>query len=151
MVKINRRVRLVPALLFLLGSTLSAASLPTQQYESCPAAIAAVERHMQSRWGLAVRSTVAAAPEGFPTGRDRGVEFVVSGENVPDFFENAPLPAWSEMLVRQCSRVSAVSVGEDRTGFSVTLGLSRAGSMDFFECVEPGEPIPGWGWQYCGL
>lgn len=88
-----------------------------------------------------------------PANRDEDFALIMEGPAAESIL-NSPrfMTTLATQIMAACSSVGTVTFAYDRSGWFATLGIFADGSIDFFECVEPGpnstDVLP-WGYRYC--
>lgn len=155
---------LLPALIHLpLWIILSLApfslSQPAQSKEpaSCSAALQNVQAQLKAKTNLEIvsvtkRNVTETYPD-HPKGRPDWYVFSLRGRQAENLL-NSPrfMTTLASQIIRSCENTSLVMFGFANSGYTVLLGLMPDGSVQPFECLEPGRGSsnrPAWGKTIC--
>lgn len=124
---------------------------------TCPAALQSVQAQLKAKPNLEIVSvtkrTVTEAYPDHPNGRPDWYVFSLRGRSAESLL-NSPrlMTTLASQIIRNCETTSLVLFGLANSGYTALLGLMPDGSIQPFECLEPGRGAsnrPAWGKTIC--
>lgn len=124
---------------------------------SCQATLRSVQAKLKRQPNLNVisinqRDLFQSHPN-YPQGRPKEYVIALGGSQASNFLKSRQLmTTLATQIIRNCETVSLVTFGTANSGDVVNLGLMPNGSIQIFECLEPGRDSPDrrvWGKVFC--